>query len=291
MRALLQRTAVRRSPRNGSLRPASGVGGRTTLAPVRPERAHGHAALGQRAGLVGADHVGGAERLDRRSRLTSARRRAMRRTPTASASVIVGQQALGHVGDQQADRERERVVERQARRRACRRRGRRRPRRPRPMAISRAARLTWRWSGLTSRSHALRQRRDAPELRSPCRSRRRRRPPRRPCTASPRTRGRRRSSGERRRPRPRRAARHGLRLAGQRRHVELERRRRAAARRPTGGRPPASSSTSPGTSSRGVDGHRLRRRAGRGLARGRNSRKRLGGALGLQLLQRTRRRR
>ena len=54
-----------------------------------------HAVLGQRAGLVGADHVGGAERLDRRSRLTSAPRPASSRTATASARVITGSSPSG----------------------------------------------------------------------------------------------------------------------------------------------------------------------------------------------------
>ncbi len=125
------------------------------------------------------------------SRLTSARRRAMRRTPTASASVIVGSSpsgtlatispiakvdasASGRPGDVRADRE-----EQDARRRR------------RSPAISRAAWLTCRCSGLELGLDALGQRGDPAELRvhagrvddrlglaARCTARRRRRGPR-----------------------------------------------------------------------------------------------------------------
>ena len=75
-----------------------------------------HAVLGQRAGLVGADHRGRAERLDRAESLDErALRERGRGRRRPSASVIVGQQTLGHVGDQQADGEHGRGRERQAR--------------------------------------------------------------------------------------------------------------------------------------------------------------------------------
>jgi len=84
------------------------------LLALRPQRPHAHPPLGQRAGLVGADHVGRAERLDRGQPLDQ---RPPPRHPSHADGQRQGdrrQEALGHVGDQQADREGRRVAEREA---------------------------------------------------------------------------------------------------------------------------------------------------------------------------------
>ena len=76
-------------------------------------RSRAHPVLGQRAGLVGADHGRRAERLDRAQPLDE--RAAARELGDADRERERDrrQQPLGHVGDDQPDREAERVVERE----------------------------------------------------------------------------------------------------------------------------------------------------------------------------------
>ena len=65
-RALLHAAATCASASKRSSRCGLPVlGAERDLAFERPHRDRAHAVLGQRAGLVGADHVGRAERLDR----------------------------------------------------------------------------------------------------------------------------------------------------------------------------------------------------------------------------------
>ncbi len=112
-----------------------------------PRRPHGHLALGQRAGLVGADDVGRAERLDGGQALDQ--RAAARHAPDAhrEGERDRGQQSLGHVGDDQPDREDRRVGQRQARDERARPRRTATPQAPAISPISRAAWLTWSCSG------------------------------------------------------------------------------------------------------------------------------------------------
>ena len=118
-----------RSPRRLAS-PSRGTA-RIELLAVGPKPVHRHAALGERAGLVGADHVGRTEGLDRGQALDE--RPPPSHAPDADRQSKRDrrQQALGDVGHQQADGEYQRVREPEARRRACPRRGTARLRRPR----------------------------------------------------------------------------------------------------------------------------------------------------------------
>ena len=80
----------------------------------RPDPDRPHPVLGQRARLVGADDVGGAERLDRAQPLDERAAAGEHRHADGERERDRRQQALGDVGDDQADREVERVLERQA---------------------------------------------------------------------------------------------------------------------------------------------------------------------------------
>ena len=110
--ALLQRSAVRSSAEKGSRETPSGCDapGRSSC-PVGPQRVDAHPALGQGAGLVGADDVGRAERLDSGQPL---HKRPSPGHPPHSDREREGdrrQQSLGDVGDEQADRKGDGVVE------------------------------------------------------------------------------------------------------------------------------------------------------------------------------------
>ena len=84
------------------------------LSERRPELDRPHPVLRQRAGLVGADDVGRAERLDRAQPLDEGAAARQHRHPDGERQRDRRQQPLGNVGDDQADREVERVLERQA---------------------------------------------------------------------------------------------------------------------------------------------------------------------------------
>ena len=109
--------AADRSPQQAGerLRRPAGPGalGGGDLGAVRPQQLDRHPPLGQRPGLVRADHVSRAERLDCRQPLDQ--RAAARHPPDADREREGDrrQQALGHVRDEQPDREGERIVERQ----------------------------------------------------------------------------------------------------------------------------------------------------------------------------------
>ena len=109
-----RRNAVRASscagPSDAARQPVQGE-----LAGRRPDCDRLHPVLGQRPGLVGADDRRGTERLDGAQPLHQRAARASARTPTASASVIVGRSPSGTLADDQPDREGERVAERKAR--------------------------------------------------------------------------------------------------------------------------------------------------------------------------------
>ena len=130
----------------------------------RPDVGDAHAVLGQRAGLVGADHVGRAERLDRAQALDDRAAPHELAHPDRERERDDRQQSLGHVADEQADGEDDRVADRQAGAEHGERDERDADRRtaisgdepshPADLALERALLAL----------HALGQRRDAPEL-------------------------------------------------------------------------------------------------------------------------------
>ena len=131
--------ASRRSAAGGCAT-ACGAASQATAPAGVQTRGRPHAVLGERPGLVGADHRRRAERLDRAQALHE--RAALGEAPRADGERQGdrGQQPLGDVGDEQADRERHRVARAAARRsafRAARRPPRRRP--PRGRSGSRPA--------------------------------------------------------------------------------------------------------------------------------------------------------
>ena len=79
-----------------------------------------HPVLGQRAGLVGADHARRAERLDRAQALDHRAAAHQLAHADRERERDHRQQALGHVADEQPDREHDRVAKRRARRRTSR---------------------------------------------------------------------------------------------------------------------------------------------------------------------------
>ena len=163
--ALLQAATAGRALRAAR----AGVGGdrrrsRSIVARAASRRDGTHPVLGQRAGLVGADHGRRAERLDRAQPLDERAAAASARTPTASASVIVGSSPSGTLATSRpiakttaspsgspatsvpSGRNASPTDDRDERRSATRRC------------------RTWRSSGLSSSLDALRQRGDAAEL-------------------------------------------------------------------------------------------------------------------------------
>ena len=146
----------------------------------RPSAVDLHAVLGERAGLVGADDVGRPERLDRAQTLDERAPRASRRTPTASASVIVGSRPSGTLATSSPIAKHDRVARATARRPAPsgheRDAGDHRDQRDQPGDAA----------DLDLQRAVARPRRAARARRCgraawPCRSRRRRRAPRRRC--------------------------------------------------------------------------------------------------------------
>jgi hypothetical protein len=81
---------------------------------VLPQRRRRHPPLGQRAGLVGADDVGGPERLDRRELLDQRTPLGHPPDPDGKRERDGRQQTLGNVGHQQPDREHAGVRQAQA---------------------------------------------------------------------------------------------------------------------------------------------------------------------------------